>query len=197
MHSHRVLLVNPPLVDGVAFTRTGRCQEREGVLGTTKPPYSQAVLAAILREQGVAVCLVDQTADRVSTAQLIRRLERTGFQPSFIVFGSSFPTYDADAAEMTALKRRFNCPIFTFGPHASCAPEESMHRAPDVDGVLVGEPEEAVAALARSQGMDDLRRIDSLCFRANGGVIPHRARGRYNGFPQMPMRAWDLLNVHR
>ena len=41
----KTLLVNPPLVNGVAFTRQGRCQEREEVLGTTKPPYTLALLA--------------------------------------------------------------------------------------------------------------------------------------------------------
>ncbi len=44
----RTLLVNPPLVDGIAYTRQGRCQEREEVLGTTKPPYTLALLAALL-----------------------------------------------------------------------------------------------------------------------------------------------------
>ena len=44
----RTLLVNPPLVGGIAFTRQGRCQEREEVLGTTKPPYTLALAAALL-----------------------------------------------------------------------------------------------------------------------------------------------------
>ena len=48
----RTLLVNPPLVGGIAFTRQGRCQEREEVLGTTKPPYTLALGAALLRERG-------------------------------------------------------------------------------------------------------------------------------------------------
>ena len=39
----RTLFVNPPLIDGIAFTRQGRCQEREEVLGTTKPPYTLAL----------------------------------------------------------------------------------------------------------------------------------------------------------
>jgi hypothetical protein len=33
MFERPILLVNPPLVGGVAFTRQGRCQEREEVLG--------------------------------------------------------------------------------------------------------------------------------------------------------------------
>ena len=46
----RTLLINPPPVNGIAFTRQGRCQEREEVLGTTKPPYSLLVCAALFRE---------------------------------------------------------------------------------------------------------------------------------------------------
>jgi len=34
----------------VAFTRQGRCQEREEVLGTTKPPYTLALIASLLRD---------------------------------------------------------------------------------------------------------------------------------------------------
>ena len=49
----RTLLINPPLINGVAFTRQGRCQEREDVLGTTKPPYTLALLAALLRDAGL------------------------------------------------------------------------------------------------------------------------------------------------
>ena len=38
MLGRHTLLINPPLINGIAFTRQGRCQEREEVLGTTKPP---------------------------------------------------------------------------------------------------------------------------------------------------------------
>ena len=44
MLGRTTLLINPPLINGVAFTRQGRCQEREDVLGTTKPPYTLALL---------------------------------------------------------------------------------------------------------------------------------------------------------
>ena len=53
MLGRQTLLINPPLVNGVAFTRQGRCQEREDVLGTTKPPYTLALAAALLRERGL------------------------------------------------------------------------------------------------------------------------------------------------
>src|SRR5690606_21005344 len=100
MVGQRTLLVNPPMVGGIAFTRQGRCQEREEVLGTTKPPYTLALLAALLRERGHEVRLVDLTASRQDIAQLIRRLDDEGFAPTLIIFPSTTPTLDADVAEM-------------------------------------------------------------------------------------------------
>ena len=78
MLGQRTLLVNPPLVNGVAFTRQGRCQEREEVLGTTKPPYTLALIAALLRAHGCEIRLVDLTADRKTSGDLIAQLDAEG-----------------------------------------------------------------------------------------------------------------------
>jgi hypothetical protein len=87
-----ILLVNPPLVGGVAFTRQGRCQEREEVLGTTKPPYSLLVIAALLREKGLPFKLVDLTAEQRTTAALIEELKSAGSRPGLVFFPSCTPT---------------------------------------------------------------------------------------------------------
>src|SRR5688500_11789888 len=96
MLGQRTLLVNPPLINGVAFTRQGRCQERDDVLGTTKPPYTLALMAAMLRNAGMEVRLIDATAERISIDQVISRLDAEGFTPTLIVFPSTTPTLDAD-----------------------------------------------------------------------------------------------------
>ena len=41
---------------------------------------------------------------------------------------------------MGRLKAHFGARLFGFGAFASCSPQESMERAPDVDGFFVGEP---------------------------------------------------------
>ena len=148
MLGDRTLLVNPPLVGGIAFTRQGRCQEREDVLGTTKPPLTLALLAALLRERGQQVRLVDLTALRRSVDDLIRQLDQEQFVPTLILFPSATPTLHADVEAMAQLKARYGAPMFCFGPHASTVPGESMARAPQVDGMFVGEPEDAALQLA-------------------------------------------------
>ena len=193
----RTLLVNPPLVGGVGFTRQGRCQEREDVLGTTKPPFTLALLAALLRDRGHTVRLVDLTATRVSVDQLIQMLDADGFAPTLILFPSTTPTLDADVAAMGRLKARYAAPMFCFGPHASTTPMAAMERATDVDGMFVGEPEDGALALAALGSLEELDTIPSLTYRRGSTIVPHRARGSYAGFLDAPQPAWDLLDISR
>ena len=197
MLGRRTLLVNPPLINGVAFTRQGRCQEREEVLGTTKPPYTLALLASLLRNAGAEVRLMDATALQLSTEEIISRLENEGFAPTLIVFPSTTPTFDADVREMLRLKQRFNAPIFCFGPQASTVPAESMQRAPDVDGMFVGEPEDGVLQVAVLDSIDKLGDVPSLTWRRDAIVHPHRTHGSFSAFMQSPFPAWDLLDLSR
>ena len=195
----RTLLVNPPLVNGVAFTRQGRCQEREEVLGTTKPPYTLALIASLYRDAGFEVRLVDLTARRKSVDDLIVQLDRESFAPTLILFPSTTPTLDADVAAIAKLKAHFGAPIFCFGPHASTTPHASMKRVPVVDGMFVGEPEDAALQLARLETLDELGTIPSLTWRrrstesAGDTIVPHAARGQFAGFLTMPYPAWDLV----
>ena len=198
MLGRHTLLLNPPLINGIAFTRQGRCQEREDVLGTTKPPYTLAVMASRLREAGCDVRLIDATAQRLSTDDIIARLDGEGFAPSLILFPSTTPTLDADSAEVSRLKQRYGAPIFCFGPHASTAPELSMARVPEVDGMFVGEPEDGALQLARLESIGGMTGIASLTCRPSGPegpVVPHRSHGSYAEFLTMPYPAWDLVSL--
>ncbi|HVL67118.1 MAG TPA: radical SAM protein [Vicinamibacterales bacterium] len=196
MLGRKTLLINPPLINGVAFTRQGRCQERDDVLGTTKPPYTLALLASILRQEGVELRLVDATIERLSIDQVIARLDAEGFAPTLILFPSTTPTLDADVEAIARLKAHYGAPMFCFGPHASTVPAVSMERAPAVDGMFVGEPEDAVRQLARLDSISRLGEIASLTWRTpQGAVVPHRAHGSYDGFLTMPYPSWDLVPI--
>jgi anaerobic magnesium-protoporphyrin IX monomethyl ester cyclase len=197
MIGRSTLLINPPLVNGVAFTRQGRCQERDEVLGTTKPPYSLVVIASLLRARAIDFRLIDQTAERASTETVIARLEAEGFRPTLIVFCSTTPTLEFDAGEMLELKRHFGAPLVCFGPHASATPIEAMEHAPDVEAMVVGEPEDAVVAIAHLDAIDEAAGIPGVVVRKDGAIVPNNGRGVFGGFLDMPAPAWDLLPLER
>ena len=198
MLGRKTLLINPPLINGIAFTRQGRCQEREEVLGTTKPPYTLALAASLLREADCDVRLIDATAERIGIGEVIRRLDADRFEPSLILFPTTTPTLDADVAAMARLKERYRAPLFCFGPHASTAPLESMQRAPQVDGMFVGEPEDAIVQLAQLPSNAQLGDVPTVIWRDDTGTIrPHRAHGSFARFATMPYPAWDLLDLNR
>ena len=86
---------------------------------------------------------------------------------------------------MAKLKARFGAPMFCFGPHASTTPAESMARAPAVDGMFVGEPEDGALQLARSSrsiGSATIPSLDLACAAARRSIVPHRAQGQFTGF---------------
>jgi radical SAM superfamily enzyme YgiQ (UPF0313 family) len=189
-----ILLVNPPLVGGVAFTRQGRCQEREEVLGTTKPPYSLLVIAALLREKGLPFTLVDLTAEQRTTASLIDELERSGARPGLVFFPSTTPTLRADVHEMAKIKAAFGATLVSFGPNVSTVPVESMRQAPEVDLMIAGEPEDAALALAARTSLDAPSEIPGVAWRApDGSVVPPNGQSTFGNFRSMPFPAWDLL----
>ena len=130
MLGRKTLLINPPLINGVAFTRQGRCQEREDVLGTTKPPYTLALLAALLRDAGSEVRLVDATAERLDVGQVAERLDRDGFAPTLILFPTTTPTLDADVAAMAVLKQRYQRADVLLRPARLDDAQRSRWRAP-------------------------------------------------------------------
>jgi anaerobic magnesium-protoporphyrin IX monomethyl ester cyclase len=191
----RTLLINPPPVNGIAFTRQGRCQEREEVLGTTKPPYSLLVCAALFREKNIPFRMIDQTAAGLSTEAAAAQLEAEGFRPELIVFPSTTPTLDADVAEMARLKARFGARLVSFGPHVSTVPAASMARAPEVDAMIVGEPEDAVVALASADAWTPELpgTVPAVTWRRGTELVPHVAKGTFTGFATMPFPAWDLV----
>lgn len=160
------------------------------MLGTTKPPLTLAWIAARLREQGHDVRLVDLTATRRSADALAHTLADDHWTPTLILFPSSFPTWDADTRALAVLKTRFGAPLIGFGPHASTSPEAALRRAPNVDGLFVGEPEDAAVALAALAPGADWRAVESLMFRDGGDLVPHRTSGKFAEFPHAPGPDW-------
>ena len=119
-----------------------------------------------------------------STASLVvRSLEREAFTPDV----DRLPQHDADARRRRrrdgraqgALRR---AAVLLRPARLDRTPQASMLRAPAVDGMFVGEPEDAALQLARLRVADgDLATIASLTFRRDGIDRPAPRPGLVRG----------------
>lgn len=193
---HGILLINPSKIDGIAFTREGRCEEREEVLGTVKPPLSLAIIASMLREKLIPFKLFDATALDISPTQIISRLEEEAFKPLIIIFCTTTPTIEVDTSMMALIKECFGSVLIAFGPHTSAVPIASMEKLPALDAVIIGEPEETVLQIAEQSG-GRLETIHGLCYRKNGQPICNPKRHGVQNLDALPYPAWDLLPIEK
>ena len=63
--------------------------------------------------------------------------------------------------------------------------------------MIVGEPEDAVVAIAQLESLDAASEIPGVVLRRDGVVVPPTGRGTFAGFADMPFPAWDLLPLDR
>ncbi len=191
----RVLLLNPPPVDGVRYTREGRCQERESVLGTVKPPLTLATIGALLRQHGHSVRLIDATILDLSDAKIISTLEEDAFHPDVIVLATSTPTIIADMRVGRSLKEHFGSLLVATGPHTSGIPRETLQEFPWLDVAVVGEPEMAVLRIATNPDCSSFGGIDGVCYREGDQLTINPNPARVERVDELPSPAWDLVPI--
>ena len=143
--------------------------------------------------------IADLTASRQSIDACIDELARASWRPTLILFASTFPTWDADAHAIATLKAATGAPAVAFGPHASAAPRAALARAPQIDGVFVGEPETAAATLATLPPDADWQAVDSLMFRRGADIVVHQRAGTFAGFETAEGPDWSgiVFTDHR
>ena len=106
----KTLLVNPPLVGGVAYPPGA--PEREEVLGTTAA-LRLALLASMLRDAGATSG--SPIHRRATPGRRSDRPSRSRGPPTLILFRST-TTFVPDVAEVAKLKKHFGAPMFCWPP---------------------------------------------------------------------------------
>jgi len=193
MTDHRVLLINPPRIKGVSWTREGRCQEKEGILGTVKPPFSLALSAAMLRENKIAFKLIDATALNINSDEIRDRLIGAGFRPDIIIYCTTTATISADTEALSAVKNRFNARLIAFGAHLSGAAKETLEKLADLDAGITGEPEYTILDILKQADLSDLSGVRGIAWRNGKEIRLNDSREWIEDLGRLPEPAWDLL----
>ena len=194
----RVLIVNPPALDLKSYTKETRCIQDAGVWLTNWPPITLAYIAGLLiREKQFEVMVKDCGPQNIDFKDLTNLI--VDYRPDIFIVSSSTPTINSDIQVLrTAKKNLPDLKTIIFGNHVSFFAKEliSDHC---LDFIVRGEPESKVAdiclALTRPDDFN-LDNIRGITFRSEGR-INHNPDGRFIDLDNLPIPAWDLIDIDK
>jgi len=135
------------------------------------PPLGILYIAAVLRNEGIEVSIIDQPAEGLSNKKLIKKI--ISMSPDVVGF-TVLSTSCINTVEIAKKIKELNPEIITIlgGPHATINAERMLKKYSWIDYVMRGEGEYATLALVKAMEENgDLNRIDGLCFRENGKIL--------------------------
>lgn len=182
----KVLFVNPFQVRLVG--KKGRIYNR------TWTPLDLANAAAILRNQGCEVAIVDANAEQIGAAEVARRC--AGYDQVYVTSTSldrwQCPYLDLQPFfEVTAAIKNVVPEMYVMGSHGTVKPFE-MLAATGARAIVRGEPEGIVRELAARKPLADVRGITWQ----NGAGPVSNPDAPLVKMEEIPLPALDLLPMH-
>lgn len=180
-----VALVNPP----------HSLEERYGAMkaaGNTMPSIGLLGMAAILRNEGFTVAVVDAPARGLSYSETLK--ETLAGAPQAVGMTAFTPSV-FNAAKMAGLLKEQvpGLPVALGGPHSAAVPEETVKMFGCFDAIAIGEGEPIIAPLMKAlAGRGDLSPIPGLLFMADGKAKRTGPAALVKEMDSLPFPAWDL-----
>jgi radical SAM superfamily enzyme YgiQ (UPF0313 family) len=161
-----------------------------------QPPLGLAMIAAMLKQAGHEVHVIDATVERLNIYRLQKRVE--AIKPDII--GITASTAYAKKATLTArwLKlKNPNAKIIFGGPWPTVDYEYLLNRGA-ADAVVIGEGEYTIVDLAKAmeEGLP-LADVEGVAFKENGTVMKTERRAYIENLDDLPFPAWELFPPSR
>ncbi|MCE1226098.1 MAG: B12-binding domain-containing radical SAM protein [Geobacteraceae bacterium] len=181
-----VVLINPPM-------RMDQVYGEFSEWGSISPPTGLCYIAALLREHGHTVSIVDAEALHWDVEKTVAEvLDLTPLLVGIACKSLWMPSAALVAAALHA--KRPDLPIFAGGNHVTALPERTLEENPAILGVIIGEGEitfkELVEALKNGH---DWSSIAGLALRLDGKPVRTQPRARILDLDELPAPAFDLL----
>ena len=179
-----ILFINPPW-----YKKSGNIWKN---VSACMPPFGLALLAALVREKGFSVSILDCNALQIGIDKIEEHLPASS--PKFVGLTASTVLIDNALAVIKKIKERYpETKIIIGGVHATVNPQEVLNHQ-EVDYVAMGEGEYSLLELLSGWAPEGIKGIG---FKENERIIINSARetiSDINIFPSMP---YDLLPMDR
>lgn len=182
----RIVLVNPPI----------RLEEIYGEYapwGSVAPPTGLCYIAAVLRQEGYEVSILDGCAERLGVEKIVKQIVAEAPDLIGVTCKSLFMPNVMKLCPL--LKEALpSVPIVAGGSHVTALPEETLRELPSIDAIVLGEGEQTfsilAAALLTGQSVEC---IEGLCIRRDGVPLVTARRAPIEQLDELPYPAFDLL----
>lgn len=193
----KVLLLNPPADNGVRQVREGRCMQRAGAWTAIWTPLSLAYCAAVLRDDGFGVDLIDAIIDEVSFDGVEKAVAE--LRPEVVVINAVTPSIVSDLSAASSVKKIDpNIRTAVIGIHGSALPEETLRLNSDADFIVMNEPEMIVRDLCRAvRDGADASTVKGLAFMKNGAAVVTEKAPLIDDLDSLPYPAYDLIHTEK
>lgn len=191
----RLLLLNPPTVEGKGFIREGRCTQEGGVWTTLWPPISLATVGAVLERDGHQVEARDASATGYSRTQLLADIAEA--PPDAVIWSTGTPSIGDDLALATEIKRVAPATrTAVFGTHVTALDEISLFQTPALDAIFRNEPEATAADwVSKLHQPERFSEIPGLSYRQGSTVRRNPDRPFLSDLDLLPAPAWHLFDL--
>ena len=181
----------------VIFTRTLLTQRQmygklAGV-GSSEPSLGLCYLAAVTRDKGFKVEIIDAVALGMGCEELAKEILIRA--PKYVGISSvTISIYYAATLARLIKEKNKNIKIIVGGAHITAVPNETMEKFSEFDIGVLGEGEITIVELLKALEEDrNLDNIPGIIFRSNGKLKITPKRDFIKDLDILPMPAWDLL----
>ena len=159
-------------------------------------PLSLAYVAAVLRDDGHQIRLVDAIAEGLDREKA--RSVAKDFAPDFIFLNTAFPTLESDRDFSAELKSVFpHAPIALLGMLPTLLEEQALALFGSADFAVIGEPEWVARELAKIHSAgESLAGVKGLAWRKGEGIAVNPPQDlAAHDLDALPFPARDLLPI--
>lgn len=187
----KVLIVNPP--NSTGYVKEGRCEQKLSSWQYVMVPISLPYIAAVLREGGFDVDIIDCVAENLSLEELKRQVE--SFKPRLIILDTTTPTFHEDSRTIDFLKNiDKSILVAAIGVHVTVLADESLKNS-KLDVLIRNEPEASCLELAKAlDSKSSLKSVLGISYRDGKKIVNNPVRPFIKDLDTMPFPARDLLN---
>lgn len=192
----KILFVNPPTPEkGVMIIRDLDRSGRKTREKTIWPQTSLAYLAAVMKNEGFDVDVVDCIADKIYWDKFEKIIEKK--KPDYILFNSVSSTISNDMRTAVIAKKN-NAKSIAVGSHVTALPQKSMEKFHDLDFIIMGEAEETLKELISFiEEKKDIASVLGISWRKNGTVITNGKRPLIKNLDTLPIPLHELLPIKK